>query len=136
MRILLVEDNPDDVRMTMRAIKQSGIKAELLVAEDGERALARLAGRAAAPDLVLLDIKLPKISGIEVLKSIRASGALRSLPVVMLTSSDEERDLVEAYGNGANSYLQKPVDYDRFMEIVGQAGRYWSQCNTPPPGNR
>ena len=131
--VLLVEDNPDDVALTLRAFKKSKILNEVVVARDGAEALERLLSDAPPPQLVLLDLKLPKVDGLEVLRRIRAEERLRMLPVVILTSSKEERDLVEGYTLGANSYIQKPVDFDQFIEASRQLSLYWLVLNVPPP---
>jgi two-component system, response regulator len=136
--ILLVEDNPDDVELTLRALKKNKIVNEVVVAHDGAEALDYLsevgAGAKALPALVLLDIKLPKVDGIEVLRRIRANPVTRLLPVVVLTSSSDDPDLVASYSVGANSFVRKPVDFERFQEAVRQLGLYWLVLNiTPPP---
>lgn len=129
--ILLVEDNSDDEQLTLRAMRQSEVPNIIRVARDGAEALDHLYGPSATrlPDLVLLDLKLPKVSGIEVLQRIRNEDKTRSLPVVVLTSSDEERDIVECYNLGANSYIRKPVDFDEFIDAVRQLGVYWLTLN-------
>jgi two-component system, response regulator len=129
--ILLVEDNADDEQLTLRAMRQSDIPNIIRVARDGAEALDKLFGTATdrLPDLVLLDLKLPKVSGLEVLQKIRADGRTKTLPVVVLTSSDEERDIVESYELGANSYIRKPVDFDQFIDAVRQLGLYWLSMN-------
>jgi two-component system, response regulator len=140
--ILLVEDDHDDETLTLRALRKSGVRHALVVARDGVEALDYLfgTGRHAGRDLglmplvVLLDLKLPRLDGLEVLRRIRADERTRLLPVVILTSSDEERDRLEGYRHGANSYVRKPVDYDRFAEAVRQLGLYWLLLNQPPPG--
>ena len=142
--ILLVEDNPDDVLLTRRALQKNNILNELVVAEDGVEALDYLFGRGAhagrnlgnQPQVILLDIKLPRMDGIEVLRHIRANECTRLLPVVMLTSSTEERDRLETYSLGANSYIRKPVDFQQFMEAVRQLGLYWLVLNESPPVQR
>jgi len=139
--ILLVEDNPDDEALTLRALRQSKILNEIAVARDGEEALeflfarGRYAHRSSdpSPALVLLDLKLPKIDGLEVLKAIRASERTRLQPVVILTSSKEEQDLIRGYGLGANSYIRKPVDFQQFVDAVRQVGNYWLLLNEAPP---
>jgi len=138
--ILLVEDNPDDVKLTLRAFKKNNILNKIVVVEDGEKALQWLfregayAGRdAGAPSLVLLDLKLPKVGGLEVLKRLRADERTRLLPVVILTSSKEEQDLLKGYEYGANSYVRKPVNFDDFIEAARQLGLYWLLINEPPP---
>lgn len=142
--ILLVEDNPDDEALTMRAFEKNRIANPVVVVRDGAEALDWLfgtgthAGRDAGlvPQVVLLDLKLPKIDGLEVLRRLRADERTRLLPVVILTSSTEERDVVAGYGLGANSYIRKPVDFDRFVTAVGQLGIYWLVLNQSPPVER
>lgn len=139
--ILLVEDNPDDQALTLRALKKNHITNEVVVAKDGVEALDYLfgtgqyAGRDASnlPELVLLDLKLPKIDGLEVLARMRADPRTKLLPVVVLTSSREERDLIDSYTSGANSYVRKPVDFTEFTDAVRQLGLYWLLINQPPP---
>lgn len=137
--ILLVEDNPDDEALTRRALMKNNIHNDIVVAHDGAEALDWLfgtgphAGHPVTPELVLLDLKLPKVDGLEVLRRIRADAGTRLLPVVILTSSREERDLVAGYGLGANSYIRKPVDFGQFVEAVRQLGLYWLVLNEPPP---
>jgi two-component system response regulator len=129
--ILLVEDNADDEQLTLRAMRQSDIPNIIRVARDGAEALEKLFGTSLErlPDLVLLDLKLPKVNGLEVLQKIRANELTKTLPVVVLTSSDEERDIVESYELGANSYIRKPVDFDQFIDAVRQLGLYWLSMN-------
>jgi two-component system response regulator len=128
--ILLVEDNADDEQLTLRAMRQSDIPNMIRVARDGAEALEKLFGAGQhLPDLVLLDLKLPKVSGLEVLQRIRAEEKTKTLPVVILTSSDEERDIVDSYELGANSYIRKPVDFDQFIDAVRQLGLYWLSMN-------
>lgn len=139
--ILLVEDNPDDRDLALLAFDQSKIANEIIVAEDGVEALDYLFGTGVfqgrdtgdMPQVVLLDLNLPKIDGLEVLRTIRSSSQTRLLPVVILTSSDEERDLVESYERGANSYIRKPVDFAQFIEAVQHLGLYWLVLNRTPP---
>ena len=138
--ILLVEDNPDDVRLTKRAFKKSNIANELVVMNNGLDALSYLVeasnGLSTSPSMpavILLDLKLPKMDGLEVLKRIRADDRLRRLPVVILTSSKEEQDILKSYDLGANSYIRKPVDFDQFTTAVHQLGLYWLLLNEAPP---
>lgn len=139
--ILLVEDNPSDEELTLRALKKSNILNRVVVLRDGAEALDYLftrgahAGRAAdeIPQVVLLDLKLPKIDGLEVLRAIRADDRTKLLPVVVLTSSIQEQDVVTSYGLGANSYVRKPVDFTQFVEAVRQLGLYWLVINQPIP---
>ena len=139
--ILLVEDNPSDVKLTKRALEQNQITNKLIVAEDGQEALdylfatGRYAGREIRdlPAVVLLDLKLPKIEGLEVLKKIRANEFTRLMPVVILTSSDQEVDMIASYNLGANSYIRKPVDFKQFTAAVRTLGMYWLLLNEPPP---
>jgi two-component system response regulator len=142
--ILLVEDNPDDEALTVRALKKHNVANEIVVARDGVEALEHLfatgkhAGRdpAERPQIVLLDLKLPKMDGIEVLKRIRANPGTAMLPVVILTSSKEEADVIEGYRNGCNSYVRKPVNFDEFLEVARQLGLYWLLLNEGPPYGR
>ncbi len=141
--ILLVEDNPDDEMLTIRALKKNNILNEVVVARDGVQALDFLFGEGEhtgrdisnQPQVILLDLKLPKIDGLEVLKRIRADERTKLLPVVVLTTSNEQRDMVSSYELGANSYIRKPVDFDQFMDAVKQLGLYWLVLNEFP-GNR
>ena len=132
--ILLVEDDPDHEVLTIRALKKSNIANEVHVARDGEEALNLLFGDTPIrPQVILLDLKLPKIDGLEVLRRIRSSDATRMLPVVVLTSSDEERDVVRSYQLGVNSYIRKPVNFTEFAEATRQLGMYWLVLNACPP---
>jgi two-component system response regulator len=133
-RILLVEDTPDDEDLIILSLRKSGVLNEIDVARDGEEAVKYLFSRTPdkLPTVVLLDLKLPKIDGLEVLKRIRGDERTRLLPVVILTSSDEQRDRVESYGLGANSYVRKPVDFGEFAEAARQLGLYWLIINRPP----
>ena len=134
--ILLIEDNPDDVLLTVRAFGKNHISNEVVVAIDGEQALNLLLppeGGAVHPALVLLDIKLPKIDGLEVLRRVRADDRTRSLPVVVLTTSNEERDIVDSYRLGANSFVRKPVVFEEFVKAVKVLGIYWLLVNEPAP---
>ncbi len=139
--ILIVEDNPDDEALTIRALKKNNIGNRVVVVRDGVEALDFLfctgayASRDAndMPQVTLLDLKLPKVDGLEVLKRIRADQRTRLLPVVILTSSKEEQDLIESYEYGANSFMRKPVDFDQFADAVHQLGLYWLVLNEKPP---
>jgi two-component system response regulator len=132
--IMLVEDNRDDEALTLRALKRNNILNEVVVARDGAEALEYLlAGGKPLPAVVLLDLKLPKIDGLEVLRRIRAESRTKLLPVVILTSSKEEADLINGYSLGCNSYIRKPVDFSQFMGTVKQLGLYWLVLNEPPP---
>jgi two-component system, response regulator len=138
--ILLVEDNPDDEALTLRALKKNRIKNDVVVARDGQQALDWLFGTGAhagrpggLPQIILLDLQLPKINGLDVLRRIRADERTRLLPVVILTSSREDRDRLEGYSLGTNSYVRKPVDFGEFVEAVRQLGLYWLVLNEPPP---
>ena len=143
--ILLVEDNPRDEALTLRALKKGNILNDIIVARDGVEALDYIFGRgkylgrevSERPQLVLLDLKLPKMDGFEVLGEIRNDDRTRHQPVVVFTSSDEEADLVRSYDLGANSYVRKPVDFDQFLEATKQLGLYWLLTNmvAPPTGN-
>ncbi|MDA8077556.1 MAG: response regulator [Nitrospiraceae bacterium] len=138
--ILLVEDNPDDVKLTIRAFKKANILNEIVVAADGAEALdylfgsGKFAGRdtSVKPQLVLLDLNMPKIGGLEVLRRIRADARTKLLPVVILTTSGEEKDLVESYNMGANSYVRKPVDFEQFTDAAQKLGLYWLLLNKVP----
>ena len=142
--ILLVEDNPDDEALTLRALKRNNILNEVIVARDGAEALDYLFARGAhsgrdtskQPEVILLDLKLPKVDGLEVLQQIRQDERLRRLAVVILSSSNEERDIIAGYDLGANSYIRKPVDFNQFMEAVRQLGIYWLVLNVSPPNPR
>jgi two-component system response regulator len=133
--ILLIEDNPSDVDLTRRALEKSRISNELVVAEDGEAALEYLwrEGPNELPALTLLDLNLPKLSGLEVLQRIRGDARTRRLPVVILTSSKEEQDLAAGYDLGVNSYIRKPVDFKQFALCIEQLGLYWLVLNEQPP---
>jgi len=142
--ILLVEDNPDDEELTLRALKKNNIQNEVVVARDGVEALDYLFGTGAyagrdtsnVPSVTLLDLKLPKVDGLEVLKRLRADERTKFLPVVILTSSKEDQDLLNGYKFGANSYIRKPVDFAQFMEAVRNLGLYWLLLNESPPSER
>lgn len=132
--ILLVEDDPDHELLTIRALKKSNIANEVRVARDGEEAINLLFGEnAISPQVILLDLKLPKVDGLEVLRRIRAGETTRFLPVVILTSSDEERDVVRSYQLGVNSYIRKPVSFSDFAEATRQLGMYWLVLNECAP---
>jgi CheY-like chemotaxis protein len=138
--ILLVEDNPSDISLTKRAFEKEHINSKLVVAEDGQEALDYIFGNAKyahrdisqIPALILLDLKLPKISGLEVLKRIRATEKIKRLPVVILTSSKEEQDVAASYDLGVNSYIRKPIDFNQFAEAIKYLGLYWLVINEPP----
>lgn len=140
VEILLVEDSDTDLELTLRALKKANVGNQIEVARDGEEALDFLFGRGAhqgrvasgAPKLVLLDLKLPKVDGLEVLRALKSDPNLRSIPVVVLTSSHEQRDIVESYELGVNSYIVKPVDFDGFMRAVADLGLYWMLLNQAP----
>ena len=139
--ILLVEDNPDDEALTLRALQMNKIQNEVIVARDGVQALdylfgtGKYAGRDVreTPAVMLLDLKLPKVDGLEVLKRVRAQESMRLLPVVILTSSKEDQDVLSSYSLGCNSYVRKPVDFDEFIKAANQLGLYWLLLNEPPP---
>jgi CheY-like chemotaxis protein len=133
--ILLVEDSEDDVELTLRALRRNAVQSRVEVARDGAAALDYLLGEspAALPAVILLDLNLPKVSGLEVLERLRAHPRTRLVPVVILTSSREQADLLRGYSLGANSYVRKPVDYDAFQEAARQLGQYWLQVNEAPP---
>lgn len=139
--ILLVEDNPGDEALTLRALNKNNIRNDVVIARDGVEALDYLFGTGAyagrdpleLPELVLLDLKLPKVDGLEVLRSIRGDERTRLLPVIMLTSSLEDRDVIESYAKGCNSYVRKPIDFTEFTEAVRQLGLYWLVINVGAP---
>ena len=139
--ILLVEDNPDDEELTLRALRQAKISNEVVVARDGIEALDYLFGKgkfegrdaAKLPTVVLLDLKLPKLSGLDVLQRLRADPRTKLVPVVILTSSSEDEDMLRSYASGANSYVRKPVEFGPFANAVQQLGVYWLLLNQPPP---
>lgn len=140
--ILLVEDDPRDLELTLLALERSQLANEVVIVRDGAQALEYLlqegehAGRAAGnPAVVLLDLKLPKVSGLEVLEAVRAAPALKSMPVVMLTSSQEESDLLRSYELGVNAYVVKPVDFKQFVAAISDLGVFWAVLNEPPPGS-
>jgi len=140
--ILLVEDNPDDIELTLYALKEKNIKNEVIVLNDGAEALDFLFGTGkysgrdltAMPTVILLDLNLPRVDGFEVLRQIRANERTKLLPVVILTSSKEEQDLVNGYSLGVNSYVRKPVDFNQFADAVSHLGLYWLLLNEAPPG--
>ena len=137
--ILIVEDNPHDVELTMRALRQKKLANSLTVARDGAEALefifgtGKFSGRdlSRQPKVILLDLKLPKVDGLEVLRTVKGDERIKTIPVVILTSSQEERDIVESYRLGVNSYIVKPVDFDKFVTAVAEAGLYWLLLNKP-----
>ncbi len=138
VRILLVEDNPDDVELTLKAFEKHNLSNEIIVARDGEEALDILFQRDEKragwrPELVLLDLNLPKVDGLEVLRQVKSDSRTKVIPVVILTSSKEENDLAKGYQLGVNSYLRKPVNFEKFAEVVMQLGLYWLLLNEPPP---
>jgi two-component system, response regulator len=141
VEILLVEDNPNDVELTLHAFERNNLANAVQVARDGQEALDYLAGidtdgngaGNSRPKVVLLDLKLPRVDGLEVLRAIRQDEKLRTLPVVVMTSSREDRDIVESYDLGVSSYIVKPIDFDKFVETVRALGFYWVLLNEPPP---
>jgi CheY-like chemotaxis protein len=140
-RILIVDDSPKDVELTIAALAEKNLANEVVVAEDGVEALdylykrGKFVNETASPAVILLDIKMPKMDGIEVLKHIRSDPNFKLIPVIMVTSSREERDLVESYKLGANSYVVKPVDIIQFIDAIKVLGQYWAVINQPPPVN-
>ena len=142
-RILYAEDSPADVELTLAALAEHKLANEVVVVGDGAEALDYLQRRGAFaqrppgnPAVVLLDLKMPKVDGLEVLRALKGDDALRAIPVVILTSSREERDLVESYRLGANAYVVKPVDFEQFVTAVKEVGMFWAVVNEPPPGSR
>lgn len=141
--ILLVEDNPTDEALTLRALKKSNVANEVIVVRDGQEALDYLFAEGThegrdtnnMPSIIMLDLKLPKVDGLEVLKRLRSDERTKLLPVVVLTSSDEEKDMIQSYSLGANSYVQKPVDFIQFSDAVQQLGMYWLLVNASPPAS-
>jgi two-component system, response regulator len=139
--ILLVEDNPDDEELTLRALRQAKVANEIVVARDGAEAVefvfgeGRHAGRdtSKVPAVILLDLKLPKLSGLDVLQRLRADARTKLVPIVVLTSSSEDEDMLKSYRSGANSYVRKPVEFGAFVSAVSQLGVYWVLLNQPPP---
>jgi DNA-binding response OmpR family regulator len=141
-RILLVEDDPKDVELTLTALEEYNLANEVIVARDGEEALEYLYGRGKFktrssdnPAVVLLDLKLPKVDGLEVLKQIKSEEKLRMMPVVVLTSSKEEKDMVASYKLGVSAYVVKPVDFHEFVNAIKELGVFWAVINEPPPGS-
>lgn len=141
-RILLVEDDPKDVELTMTALEEYNLSNEVVVASDGEEALeylfcrGKFSGRTGEnPAVLLLDLKLPKVDGLEVLQQIKSDDQLRMIPVVVLTSSREERDMVASYKLGVNAYVVKPVDFHEFVNAIKELGVFWAIINEPPPGS-
>ncbi len=141
--ILLVEDNPHDLELTLIALSKSQLANEVVIARDGAEALEYLkcegefaARQVGNPAVVLLDLKLPKVDGLEVLKEIRSTKGLSSIPVVMLTSSKEEQDLLRSYELGVNAYVVKPVDFNEFVRAIADLGIFWAVLNEPPPGSQ
>ena len=141
--ILLVEDNPHDLELTLIALSKSQLANEVVIARDGAEALDYLHRRGefkeravGNPAVVLLDLKLPKVDGLEVLREIRNTDCLKSMPVVMLTSSKEEQDVVRSYELGVNAYVVKPVDFSEFLRAIADLGIFWAVLNEPPPGSR
>ena len=143
VEILLVEDNADDVELTLHALRAENISNHIQVVRDGEEALDFIFARGSyqvrnnsrPPKVILLDLKLPKVDGLDVLRQVKGDSRTRPIPVVVLTSSREERDMVESYQLGVNSYIQKPVDFDQFRRTIKQLGLYWLVVNQPPPRN-
>jgi len=141
-RILMVEDDPKDVELTLTALEEYNLANEVVVTRDGEQALDYLYCRgeyntraSGNPAVMLLDLKLPKVDGLEVLKQIKSDGELRMIPVVVLTSSKEEKDMVESYKLGVNAYVVKPVDFHEFVNAIKELGVFWAIINEPPPGS-
>jgi two-component system, response regulator len=140
VEIMYVEDNPSDVELTMHAFKKHNLANNIQIARDGEEALNMIFGKDATPKdnllayprVVLLDLKLPKVDGLEVLRKLKGDPRTRQIPVVVLTSSREERDIIESYSLGVNSYIVKPVDFDKFVEAMKILGMYWLLLNQPP----
>ncbi|MFO7189682.1 MAG: response regulator [Pseudomonadota bacterium] len=130
--VLLVEDNPDDAELTLRALRKSNVAERLLHVDDGAKAIEFLFGGAKPPRFILLDLKLPKIDGLEVLRRVKADARTRTIPVVVLTSSKEERDVMASYDLGVNSYIVKPVGFEQYMRTISEVGRYWNDLNQLP----
>lgn len=143
IEILLVEDNPNDLELTLHALKRHNLANKIQIARDGEEALDFLFCRGPhadrsfgePPRVVLLDLKLPKVDGLQVLREVKADARTRPIPVVVMTSSKEQRDMVEGYQLGVNSYIQKPINFSDFQDIIRQLGYYWLVINQPPPGD-
>jgi CheY-like chemotaxis protein len=140
--ILLVEDNPNDLELTLIALDKTQLANEVIIARDGQEAIDYLTSEGGwkerapgNPAVILLDLKLPKIDGLEVLDMIRSNASLKSIPVVMLTSSREEQDLIHSYELGVNAYVVKPVEFAEFVEAIGDLGVFWAVLNEPPPGS-
>jgi CheY-like chemotaxis protein len=141
LEILLVEDNPNDLELTLHALQKNNVANQIHVVRDGEEALDFLFCRGAfshrsfdaPPKVVLLDLKLPKVDGLEVLRSVKTDPRTKAVPVVIMTSSKQQRDLVESYHCGVNSYIQKPINFNEFQEVIRQLGYYWLAINQPPP---
>ncbi len=141
VQVLLVDDNPSDVELTVHVLRHNGLANSIHVAEDGKEALDFIFGRGAhqgrpvtdRPSVILLDLKLPKVDGIEVLKAVRADERTKAIPVVLLTSSKEQKDVVEGYKSGTNAFIQKPVDFEQFQNAIKQIGLFWLVVNEPPP---
>ena len=141
-RILLVEDDPKDVELTLTALEEYNLANEVIVARDGEEALEYLYSRGKFktrsndnPSVMLLDLKLPKVDGLEVLKQVKSEEKLRMIPIVVLTSSKEEKDMVASYSLGVNAYVVKPVDFHEFVNAIKELGVFWAVINEPPPGS-
>jgi CheY-like chemotaxis protein len=140
IEILYIEDNPNDIELTLHAFKKNHLANDILIARDGEEALDLLFGKARSgdgdlyniPRVILLDLKLPKVDGLEVLKTVKSDPRTKAIPVVVLTSSREEKDIIESYRLGVNSYIVKPVDFEKFLEAVKTLGLYWLLINQPP----
>jgi two-component system response regulator len=136
-RILLVEDNEDDVALLQRAFKKRGMFNEIVIAKNGVQALELLFSKdgepTLVPSLIIMDLKLPKLNGLDVLKAIRSNEFTRGLPIIILTTSTEQEDIVESYNLGANSYIRKPVEFNKFLDAVGQLGLYWMTLNETNP---
>lgn len=134
VEVLLIEDNPDDAELTIRVLKKHNLANNLVHLQDGEEALNFLFGQAntSVPKLILLDLKMPKVDGIDVLRKLKSDEHKKSIPVVILTSSKEERDIIESYKLGVNAFVVKPVEFEKFVEAVAQLGLFWLILNQPP----